>query len=72
MKNAPTNSTILNANPGPLGFISDDKMTYAAVPMGVSDTKLAIIHKGEMIKICRNRQSALNFIDKHKRKRNTN
>ena len=47
MKNAPTNSTILNANPGPLGFVSDNEMTYAAVPYGTSDTKLAIIHDGK-------------------------
>ena len=72
MKNAPTNSTILNANPGPLGFVSDNEMTYASVPWGTSDTKLAIIHDGKLLKICRNRQSALNFIDKHKRKRKTN
>lgn len=72
MKNAPTNSTILNANPGPLGFVSDNEMTYAAVPYGTSDTKLAIIHDGKLLKICRNRSSALNFIDKHKKKRKTN
>ena len=69
MKNAPTNSTILNANPGPLGFISDDEMTYVAVPMGVSDTKLAIIHNGKILKVCRNRQSALNFISKQQKRK---
>ena len=69
MKNAPTNSTILNANPGPLGFVSDNDMTYAAVPMGVSSTKLAIIHNGKIIKVCRNRQSALNFIAKQQKRK---
>ena len=69
MKNAPTNSTILNANPGPLGFVSDNDMTYAAVPMGVSSTKLAIIHDGKILKVCRNRQSALNFIAKQQKRK---
>ena len=72
MKNAPTNSTILNANPGPLGFISDNEMTYAAVPWGTSDKKLAIIHDGKILKICRNRQSALNYIARQTSKRKTN
>lgn len=69
MKQAPTNSTILNANPGPLGFVSDNEMTYAAVPMGISSTKLAIIHDGKIIKVCRNRQSALNFISKQQKRK---
>ena len=69
MKNAPTNSTILNANPGPLGFVSDNEMTYAAVPWGTSSTKLAIIHDGKILKVCRNRQSALNFIAKQQKRK---
>jgi len=40
---------------------------YAAVPLVGSDTKLVIIHKGEQIKVCRNEQSARNFIEKHRK-----
>ena len=70
MKQAPTNSTILNANPGPLGFVSDDEMTYAAVPMGISSTKLAIIHDGKIIKVCR--IMLMNFISKQQKRKSNN
>ena len=38
---------------------------YAAIPVAGSDTKLMIIHQGKQLKTCRNRKSALNFIEKH-------
>ena len=65
-------SDILDPKPTEQGFIVgkyDDPMMYAAVPVAGSDTKLAIIHQGNVIKYCRNRQSALNFIQKHSKKK---
>tara|TARA_A100001201_G_C4032815_1_gene184203 strand:- start:148 stop:378 length:231 start_codon:yes stop_codon:yes gene_type:complete len=71
VKMQPTNSHILHANPGPLSFTvgdwNDAKTFYAAVPFGKN--KLAIVHRANVIKVCRNTQSAINFIDKHKRSR---
>jgi len=46
----------------------DDPLMYAAVPIAGSDKQLAIIHQGNVIKYCRNRKSAINFINKHKKK----
>ena len=40
---------------------------YAAVPLAGSTTKLVIIHKGQQLKVCRNEQSARNFIEKHRK-----
>jgi len=54
-----------------MGFIVgkyDDPEMYAAIPMSGSDVKLMIIHQGSQLKVCRNRQSALNFIEQHKKK----
>ena len=69
-KNQPTNSNILDVNPGPLSFTVGDwdngDLFYAAVPVAGSKTKLAIVYQGNILKVCRNRQSALSFIDKHK------
>ena len=70
MKITEHNSKILDPEPVEMGFIVgkyDDPLVYAAVPMMSSDTQLAIIHKGETIKVCRNRQSAINFISKHQK-----
>jgi len=52
------NSNILDPKPGPIGFIIKD---YAAVPYG---NQLMVIHNGQQIKVCRNQQSARNFIQK--------
>ena len=72
MKLTQQRSDILDPKPTEQGFIVgkyDDPMMYAAVPVAGSDTKLAIIHQGNVIKYCRNRQSALNFIQKHSKKK---
>ena len=65
------NSSILDPKPVDMGFIVgkyDDPEMYAAIPILGSDTKLMVIHHGIQLKICRNRQSALNFIEQHKKK----
>jgi hypothetical protein len=67
MKITEHNSKILDPEPVEMGFIVgkyEDPLMYAAVPSG---TQLAILHKGETIKVCRNRQSAINFISKHQK-----
>ena len=72
MKLTQQKSDILDPKPTEQGFIVgkyDDPMMYAAVPVAGSDTKLAIIHQGNVIKYCRNRQSALNFIQKQSKKK---
>ena len=56
-----TNSNILDPKPGPIGFIVKD---YAVVPYG---NQLMILHNGQQIKVCRNQQSARNFIQKQKK-----
>ncbi len=63
---------MLDAVPYEEGFIVgkyDDPKMYAAVPIAGSTTKLAVVHQANVLKVCRNRQSAINFIDKHKRSR---
>ena len=40
---------------------------YAAVPLIGSTSKLVIIYQGKQIKVCRNEQSARNFIEKHRK-----
>ena len=65
-------SNILDPKPTEQGFIVgkySDPLMYAAVPVAGSTTKLAIIHQGNIIKYCRNRQSALNFIKKQSKKK---
>ena len=47
------------------GFATNDG--YYAVPVMNSKTKLMIIHEGEQLKVCRNEESARNFIKKHKK-----
>ena len=47
------------------GFATVDG--YYAVPLMNSTTKLVIIHDGEQLKVCRNEESARNFIKKHKK-----
>jgi hypothetical protein len=54
------NSNILEPKPGPIGFIVG-KGEYAAIPCG---NQLMVIHNGQQIKVCRNQQSARNFIQK--------
>lgn len=60
--------TILNPKPGSYGFIVGknwkDEDMCAAVPVMGSNTKLAIIQHGSVIKICNNVLTARKFIDK--------
>lgn len=68
MKIIEHNSGILDPKPVEMGFVVgkyDDPKMYAAVPVGGSDVKLAIIHQGKQLKVCRNRKSAISFISKH-------
>lgn len=70
MKLIQQKTTILDPKPVEEGFIVgkyEDPLCYAAVPIMGSDTQLAIIHQGRCIKECRNRQSAINFIEKHRK-----
>ena len=72
MKLTQQKSDILDPKPTEQEFIVgkyDDPMMYAAVPVAGTDKQLAIIHQGNVIKYCRNRQSALNFIQKHSKKK---
>jgi len=72
MKVTQTKTDILDPKPVEQGFIVgkyDDPMMYAAVPIGGSDTQLAVVHQANVLKVCRNRQSALNFIDRHRKKK---
>tara|TARA_R100001443_G_scaffold15342_1_gene25182 strand:+ start:70 stop:297 length:228 start_codon:yes stop_codon:yes gene_type:complete len=65
-------TSLLDAVPYEEGFIVgkyDDPKMYAAVPIAGNTTKLAVVHQANVLKVCRNRQSAINFIDKHKRSR---
>lgn len=69
--NQPENRYILDSKPQEVGFLVgknwEDPELYAAVPLMSSTTQLVIIYKGQQIKTCRNRQSARNFIDKHRK-----
>ena len=70
MKLIQQKSDILDAKPVEQGFMVgkyEDPLCYAAVPIMGSDTQLAIIHQGRCIKECRNRQSAINFIERHRK-----
>ena len=70
MKITEHNSSILEPKSVDMGFTVgkyDDPLMYAAVPIIGSDTQLMIIHQGKQLKICRNRKSALNFIEKHRK-----
>ena len=72
MKLTQQKSDILDPKPTEQGFIVGkygDPMMYAAIPVAGTDKQLAIIHQGNVIKYCRNRQSALNFIQKHSKKK---
>jgi predicted RNA-binding Zn ribbon-like protein len=72
MKITYTKTSVLDAKPYEEGFIVgnyDDPMMYAAVPIAGSTTKLAIVHQANVLKVCRNKQSAIAFIDKHKKRR---
>ncbi len=40
---------------------------YYAVPVMGSNTKLAIVHEGQILKYCRNEQSARNYIEKQRK-----
>ena len=47
------------------GFATNDG--YYAVPVMNSKTKLMIIHEGLQLKVCRNEQSARNFVKNHRK-----
>jgi len=70
MKIIQNKSDILDPKPVEQGFIVgkyDDPLMYAAVPIAGSNTKLAVIHQANVLKVCRNRQSAVNFIERHRK-----
>jgi len=70
MKISQQKSDILDPKPVEQGFIVgkyDDPMMYAAVPIAGSNTKLAVVHQANVLKVCRNRQSAVNFIERHRK-----
>ena len=70
MKLTQQKSSILEPKPAEEGFMVgkyEDPFCYAAVPIAGSNTKLAIIHQGRVLKECRNRQSAINFIERHRK-----
>ena len=70
MKIIQNKSDILYPKPVEQGFIVgkyDDPLMYAAVPIAGSNTKLAVIHQANVLKVCRNRQSAVNFIERHRK-----
>ena len=47
------------------GFATNDG--YYAVPVMNSKTKLIVIHEGMQLKVCRNEQSARNFVKNHRK-----
>ncbi len=47
------------------GFATNDG--YYAVPVMNSSTKLIVIHEGLQLKVCRNEQSARNFVKNHRK-----
>tara|TARA_Y100001968_G_scaffold96703_1_gene86681 strand:+ start:366 stop:569 length:204 start_codon:yes stop_codon:yes gene_type:complete len=47
------------------GFATNDG--YYAIPVMNSTTKLAIVYEGEIIKYCRNEQSARNYVNNHRK-----
>ena len=47
------------------GFATNDG--YYAIPVMISTTKLAIVHEGEILKYCRNEQSARNYVNNHRK-----
>lgn len=61
------NSKILESKPIEMGFTVGKNAEYAAIPLMGSDTQLMIIHQGKQIKKCRNRKSALKFIEDHRK-----
>ena len=69
-KEQPTNSDILNPQPGRRGFVvgewDDPVKFYAAVPYG---NQLAVVHNGTIVKVCRNEESARKFINKCRKSR---
>ncbi len=70
MKLSQNKSDILDSKPVEQGFIVgkyDDPLMYGAIPIAGNDTKLAIVHQGNILKYCRNRQSAVNFIKNHQK-----
>lgn len=65
MKLTEHRSDILDAKVRELGFTIGKEDEYAAIPLAGSETKLVIIHEGNILKTCRNRKAALTFIKKH-------
>ena len=65
MKLIQQRSNILEPKPREMGFTVGKNMEYCAVPLTGSNTKLVIIHNGEILKTCLNRKAAITFIKKH-------
>lgn len=64
------NSHILDPNPGVIGFVVDNGK-YAAIPIVGNDKKLMVIYNDcKNMKVCRNKQSAINFIEKERKRKN--
>ena len=63
----PTNSDILSPNPR-LGWVTDKDWSIAAVPMGTGK-KYMVIYDNCKMKVCRNKQSAENFISRLKKRK---
>jgi hypothetical protein len=64
------NSHILDSVVGNIGFVVDNG-EYAAIPIAGSTTKLMVVYDNcKKMKVCRNRQSAENFIEKERKRKN--
>ena len=64
----PTNSHILDTDPGNTGFVVGDNWEYAAIPLGLTK-KMVVVYDNGKTKVCRNEQSARNFIEKKRKSR---
>ena len=63
-----SNSHILDCKPGPLPIVIGDGY-LAAIPMLGSQTQMCVIHNGVPVKVCRNYKSAMNLINKLKKRK---
>ena len=63
-----TNSGILDPKVPVFPIVIGDG-EIVAIPVVGSTTKLMVIHNGQPVKVCRNRQSALTLIDKLRKRR---
>ena len=63
----PTNSDILSPKPR-LGWVTDKDWSIAAIPMGIGK-KYMVVYDNCKMRVCRNKQSAENFITKLKKRK---